>query len=102
MRHTRGPWGILEIGKDWCITPITADGEIRGGNYTEDICHGSTLAKNWEENAALIAAAPTMLKMLQQMKIACDAAPPSWYKIAIKRHLDEVLWHAQEVQKEQK
>ena len=102
MSYTRGPWGILELGTLWCVVPFTADGDIRGRHYTEAFCEGSTIPKNWEENAALIAEAPTMFKMLQRMRIACETAPPPWYKTALKRQIEEVLKRAQGIREEEK
>jgi len=72
-KHTRGPWeldGIAVAGSDPRVGDVCLMGEP--AQYAGDTAR---MCDNWEANARLIAAAPSMLEALETVVNDYTAAP---------------------------
>jgi len=66
-RFAPGPWGIFKVGNIWAVTPVNGRGKPRNGRQTPDICQGSILDDDFQANADLLKAAPTLYAALSQL-----------------------------------
>jgi len=60
--HTQGKWKVQTVGLMWAVTPAPIKRD------SVDICSGSVHNENWCADAALIAAAPSMLLALHRIR----------------------------------
>lgn len=67
-QHTPGPWEIV-TGDEWTTDIGTPEGEYEDGRKRHwNIASVNKLRDEWEANRRLIAAAPEMLAVLQELE----------------------------------